>query len=272
MCRMEVAQENGAHILCQIALLHFALQRALCYWRNGRSLWKCRTVHIFPDSFSVFLPSSLYTRILLAATHSGVVVLRNFRLSRRCCCRFPHFWLRRLGDCCIKNILWEERNVGPYASTYTASRPEWRESGSLLLLLQPFCLLRHRNSGGASYYLVVYWTFKVVDKISGGVIDYLEFTLTFFTFRLSYGSRYTHKWNFNPLTPNGPYSGRTAPLTSKRCILYIYSRNIGTEYFKHGIYSPFFFLQNAVCFIILTYLVPVLFTFYIKGVLKLKKK
>jgi len=33
----------------------------------------------------------------------------------------------------------------------------------------------------------------------------------------------------------------------------------------------FFSLQNAVCFIILTYLVPVLLTFYIKGVLKLKK-
>jgi len=26
----------------------------------------------------------------------------------------------------------------------------------------------------------------------------------------------------NHLTPNDPYSGRTAPLTSKRCILYIY--------------------------------------------------
>ena len=32
-----------------------------------------------------------------------------------------------------------------------------------------------------------------------------------------------------------------------------------------------FSLQNAVCFIILTYLVPVLVTFYIQGVLKLKK-
>jgi hypothetical protein len=72
------------------------------------------------------------------------------------------------------------------------------------------------------------------------------------------------------LTPNDPYSGRTAPLTSKRCILYIYSTNIGTEYFKYGIYSSFF-LQNAVCFIILKYLVPVLFTFYIQGVLILKK-
>ena len=46
----------------------------------------------------------------------------------------------------------------------------------------------------------------------------------------------------NRLTPNDPYMGRTAPLTSKRCILYIYSTNMGTEYFKHALYSPFFFL------------------------------
>jgi len=76
---------------------------------------------------------------------------------------------------------------------------------------------------------------------------------------------------FNPLTPNDDYSGSTLPLASKRCILYIYSTNIGTEYIKHGVYSPFILLQNAVCFINLTYLVPVLFTFYIEGVLKLKK-
>ena len=73
--------------------------------------------------------------------------------------------------------------------------------------------------------------------------------------------------NINSLTPNDPYSGRTAPPNSKRCFLYIYSTNIGTEYFKLCIYSPFFLLKNPVCFIMLIYL----FTFYIQGVLKLKK-
>ena len=57
---------------------------------------------------------------------------------------------------------------------------------------------------------------------------------------------------FNRLTPNDPYMGRTTPLPSKRCILYIYSTNIGTEYFKHALYSPFFSLQNADGFIMLT--------------------
>jgi len=42
---------------------------------------------------------------------------------------------------------------------------------------------------------------------------------------------------FNLLMPNDDYSGRTAPLTSKCYILYIYSTNLGTEYFKHGILS-----------------------------------
>ena len=78
--------------------------------------------------------------------------------------------------------------------------------------------------------------------------------------------------DITPLTPNDPYSGRTSPLTSKNCILYIYSTNICTEYFKRVIYSPLFSLQNTVCFIILKYLFPILLTFYIQVVLKLKKK
>jgi len=49
--------------------------------------------------------------------------------------------------------------------------------------------------------------------------------------------------DFNPLTPNDTYRGPTAPLTSKRYILYIYSTNISAEYFKHGKYSPFSSLQ-----------------------------
>ena len=41
---------------------------------------------------------------------------------------------------------------------------------------------------------------------------------------------------------------RTAPLTSKRCILYISSTNVGTEYFKHAVYSPFFFSSKCSLF------------------------
>ena len=68
----------------------------------------------------------------------------------------------------------------------------------------------------------------------------MVYTLRFFLFKMQFfhtyyvfGSCIIHiLYTFNRLKPNDHYSGRTAPLTSKRCILYIYSTNIGTTYFK----------------------------------------
>ena len=71
---------------------------------------------------------------------------------------------------------------------------------------------------------------------------------------------------FNPLTPNDPYRDRTAPLTSK-VAFYIFIQQISVLDILNMVYTFLFFslsLQNAVCFIILSYLVPVLFTFYIQ--------
>jgi hypothetical protein len=43
-----------------------------------------------------------------------------------------------------------------------------------------------------------------------------------------------HGLNIIPLAPSDPYMGRTAQLTSRRCIVNIYSTNIRTEYFKRA--------------------------------------
>jgi len=85
--------------------------------------------------------------------------------------------------------------------------------------------------------------------------------------------RLRRRWedNINPLKPNDPYKGRTAPLTSKRYILYIYSTNLGTEYFKHVIYSSFFFSSKCSLFhnsnVFGSCIIHILYT----GVPKLKK-
>ena len=78
--------------------------------------------------------------------------------------------------------------------------------------------------------------------------------------------------DINLLAPNDLYMSRTAPLTSKRCILYIHSTNVGTEYFKHALYSPFFFSSKCSLFhnanLFGSCIIHILYT----GVLKLKKK
>ena len=57
-----------------------------------------------------------------------------------------------------------------------------------------------------------------------------------------YSSHYLGTWGI-PLKPNDAYIGRTAPLTSRRCILYIYSINNRTDYFKHAAHSSFFLFK-----------------------------
>ena len=77
---------------------------------------------------------------------------------------------------------------------------------------------------------------------------------------------YVYWVRLNSSAPNVVYVSRTAQLTSRRCILNIYSTNVLNEYFKHAAHSPFFFslslsLQDAVYVIKLSFLVPVIFTF-----------
>ena len=68
------------------------------------------------------------------------------------------------------------------------------------------------------------------------------------------------------------YISRIAQLTFKRCILNIYSTNLLTEYFKHPAYSPFFFLQDAVYFTMVSFFGSRNIHMLITGCAKILKK
>jgi hypothetical protein len=77
--------------------------------------------------------------------------------------------------------------------------------------------------------------------------------------------------NINPLTPNDPYRGRAAPLTSKVAFYVFIPTNIDTEYFKHGINSPFYSSSKCSLFhnsnLFVSCIIHVLYT----GCAKIKK-
>jgi hypothetical protein len=77
-------------------------------------------------------------------------------------------------------------------------------------------------------------------------------------------------YGYYPLGIVRPIYRTGTPPTSNHPILHIFSTNTPTEFFKHAAHTPFFYLQNAVYFIMLPFLDTVLFEIYIQGVLKFK--
>jgi hypothetical protein len=83
---------------------------------------------------------------------------------------------------------------------------------------------------------------------------------------------YHYITHINRLTPNGHFSGRTAPLTYMMLHFLIYSTNIRTEYFKHAAHSPFFSSSKCRLFRNATFFGSCIIHIVYTGVLKFKRK
>ena len=179
---------------------------------------------------------------------------------------------------CVDEVMFNHRCENPkmyirniyeegFSFFFWRSSPQWTRFSSFTRFLDHTqrrttvdrTLLDERSAHRRDLYLTTHNTQQTDIHAPGGIRTHNFCRRAAADLRLRMGKEYCRKkishpedafnvfprnvWTFNRLTPNDPYMGRTAPLTSKRCILYIYSTNVGTEYFKHALYSPFFLFK-----------------------------
>ena len=194
--------------------------------------------------------------------------LRNPCVSQHLCTCLPLFLLGRAKNTQTTYEKWNKSNL-----VITSSKELNKLCCFKRVSLYVKCMLKVKEKYIKTKYrpvsillnvnIMIYLKFKLQlkyrNKTYSSIIvnfhttQYTNFKLKFMKNKGYHVKRSVH-WHIvtslllNLLTPNDPYMGRTAPLTSKRCILYIYSTNIGTEYFKHALYSPFFFSSKCSLF------------------------
>ena len=147
--------------------------------------------------------------------------------------------------------------------------------GKKAILLQAWTALgAPEGLGSQNFYAITTWRWKVVSPrrrqpLISGDIPSTNFCSRLNQLQRHSASRMIRLTFSRQMTYIYIYICRTTPLTSRCCILYIYSTNIRTEYFKHAAYSPFFPLQNGVYFIMLPFFGSCIIHFLYTGCAKI---